>query len=370
MNKSKIRYLVLSDIHLGHTRTKTIYIIDNLHGFFRKNHNLLSKLNIIFIAGDLYDRLLASNSKEFILANEWLSTLAMYCSKYSIKLRILEGTPSHDWKQVSVFDKSIKTLGLDVDYQYINSLHIELNTDLGISILYVPDEWNHSADITYKEVQRLLAKYELESVDIAIMHGQFHHQLPMITLDSSHTENDYLSIVKYYINIGHIHISSVYQRILAQGSFDRLAHNEEGDKGCMVMTIYCTGDMEFMFLKNHNAQPYKKYDLSEYNTKDVVKYLNKELPKLDLGTRVKVIVNNSEISRLLMPIQDRFKDLVFTIDKKKNKTKQVIKNNRVVITPFEITKDNIVNLLSKELVSNGMCGIDVELANKELHNVV
>ena len=46
-------------------------------------------------------------------------------------------------------------------------------------------------------------------------------------------------------------ISSVFERILAQGSFDRLAHNEEEDKGGIVVTIdKVNGNHSYRFIKN------------------------------------------------------------------------------------------------------------------------
>ena len=370
MNRSKISYLVISDIHLGHGRIKTEYIVNNLLTLFKEKHNVIKKLDIIFLAGDVYDKLLASSSKEFAIANEWLSMLALYCQKHNIKLRMLEGTPSHDWKQVSLFSTTLKALNIDVEYKYIDHLTIEYMEDLGIYILYIPDEWNSDSKDTIAEVRELMGKMGLAKVDIAIMHGQFKYQLPMIELPSTHVESDYLDIVKYYINIGHIHTSSVYGRIVAQGSFDRLAHNEEEDKGCMVMSIYHTGDMNFTFLKNKGAYPHKKYDLSSYDISEIAAYLHKELSKLKLGTRVKIIIPSNEVNALLGPIKDKHKDLIFTIDKQKPKPAQVIKNNRVEFAAFEITKDNIMDLMLESLSDTAIDKEGLGILKDELESVI
>jgi len=371
VNCSSVRYLVLSDIHLGHSRTKTDYIINNLEELFRKNHSKFKKLDIIFLAGDVFDKLLSSCSNELIASTEWLSKLAMYCVSNNIKLRVLEGTPSHDWKQMALFATTLKALCIDIDYKYIDYLNIEYMEDLGINILYVPDEWNRVADDTLDDVTLLLNKRGIKKVDIAIMHGQFSYQLPMIELESSHDEDAYHKLVKYYINIGHIHTPSVYNRILAQGSFDRLAHNEEEDKGCVLVNIYHTGDMDFLFIKNPNPQPYKKYDLSTMETSKIVKFLDRELNKLKLGTRVKLVVSNTTINKLLIPIKDKYKDLIITVDKKKKVIdNDKIVNNRVVFTPFEITKDNIKELLLQELSKYNISTIDRNLVTSELDEII
>lgn len=370
MKKSKVSYLVLSDIHLGHPRIITGYIINNLHNYFAKNNSLFKKLDIIFLAGDIYDKLLSSSSKDFILINEWLSCIAMYCKKNNIKLRILEGTPSHDWRQASVFSTTIEKLGVDIDYRYINEITIEYMEDLGIDVLYIPDEINPKADQTLNEVKSLLDVRGINKVDIGIFHGQFHYQLPMVKLSSSHDEESYLNIVRYYINIGHIHTSSAYGRILAQGSFDRLAHNEEEAKGGMVMNIYCSGDMDFIFIPNPNAFPHITYDVSDIDISSIVKFLDKKLNKVKLGTRVRIIFNNSDVIAMLKPLMSKYEDIEFTMVRKKSNETPKISDNKVVIEPFEINKDNILSLMREAVVNTGMSGLAVDIIIKELKEVM
>jgi len=370
LNKSKVSYLVLSDIHLGHSRTKTEYIVNSLHNYFATNNKLFKKLDIIFIAGDTFDKLLFTSSKEYILAIDWLTTLALYCVKNNIKLRMLEGTPGHDWRQVESFYTIISKLDISLDYRYIQDLSIETMDDLGISILYMPDEVNHEAGKTYLEVKSLLEAAGRTQVDIGIFHGQFHHQLPMIKLESSHNEEDYLSIVKYYINIGHIHISSSYGRILAQGSFERLAHGEEGSKGGMVMNIYHTGDMDFIRVINKLAKTYVTYDMTNLDDSDIVKSLQSKLKKLDTGSRVRVIVANMVDTSILKPLTSRYQDIIFTVDKLKNKKENIIIRKNPAIKPFEIKKENLEELMESSLTKANITGSDLDIALKELKDVM
>ena len=90
----------------------------------------------------------------------------------------------------------------------------------------------------------------IEQVDLAMMHGNFKYQLPMPSIHM-HTEEDYLSIVRYYICINHIHTASVYGRILAPGSFDRMAHGEEEDKGYRIYSTENNKDTEFVVLNSN-----------------------------------------------------------------------------------------------------------------------
>ena len=351
MNKDSINYLVLSDIHLGHRTNKTKDIINHLINYFNVNNKIFKKLDIIFIAGDMFDRLLSNNSEEFIMSMDYLTLLAMYCKQHNIKLRILEGTPSHDWKQVNVFNSILKNLDIDIDFKYIETLHIEKMNDLGISILYVPDEYRETSIETLNEVKQLLIDNNLSKVDIAIMHGQFRYQLPIL-LESSHNEDEYLNIVKYFISIGHIHSSSVYDRILAQGSFDRLAHNEEEDKGAMYITIYNSGHKEYRFIPNKLATLFKTFN---YNEDISIEEIKKDLDTIKGVGNVRLRINiddnkHSNIKDALLSLRDKYKNLNIKIEygKKESDNVRVLdieKSNE----GFAITKDNIISLITNRI---------------------
>ena len=294
MNIPELNYFVLSDIHLGHKRNKKENIVHNLREYFKDYHKQLSKVKIIFIAGDIFDTLLSNNSNEYLLATEWLTELILYSKAHNIKLRILEGTPSHDWRQAKLISSIIDKLKIDIDYKYISTLHIEHMVDFDLNILYIPDEYKHKASDTLEEVKKLLIKENLTNVDIAIMHGQFHYQIPMIRLESSHDEDEYLNIVKYFISIGHIHTSSIYERILAQGSFDRLAHNEEEDKGGMLCTIYKDGSYRFLFLKNTRAKIFitLDYNKSSLSTEEVSNDIRNRLKGIEDDSYIRILIND------------------------------------------------------------------------------
>jgi len=135
-----------------------------------------------------------------------------------ICLRVLEGTPSHDRRQSRQFKIVKALLGIEMDLKYVDTLSIEHNEKFDCTFLYLPDEWRGCNEQTKEEVKRLLVQHNLESVDFAFMHGSFPHQLPNIKHIPVHDPEFYLSIVNKYIFIGHIHVMSQYERILAQGS--------------------------------------------------------------------------------------------------------------------------------------------------------
>lgn len=357
MNKQLIKYLVISDIHLGHNINKTEYIVNNLRDYIFKNKKF-KDLDIIFIAGDIFDRLLNPSSNDMILACVWLTELVKFCKERKIKLRILEGTPSHDWKQAKLISNIIEKLNIEIDYKYIDTLFIEDMEDLGLSILYIPDEYKHKASDTFKDVKKLMKSLGKVMVDIAIMHGQFNYQLP-IKLESSHDEEDYRSIVRFYINIGHIHTHSVRQHIIAQGSFDRLAHGEEEDKGAVLVTLEKIFDkigFKYEFIPNHKAMIFKTVDYKDHDIEYILKDLSTVCKKLPIPSNLRILTKqHSELSKNLPTIKTLYPGINIKIE---NKEKQKVEKlnlleNKVVDESFNITKENIRELMDNEMKVHG-----------------
>lgn len=347
----EIRYLVLSDIHLGHPINPTEKISLNIQLFFNRYKEVLKDIDIIFIAGDIFDRYIPSYKEEYLMATKTLTFILLFCKENNIKLRILEGTPSHDWGQAKTISTIIKELSIDIDYLYIDTLYIEKMKDLNLTILYVPDEYKHNASETLKDIHDLFKENSLTQVDIAIMHGQFHYQIPMVKLESSHDEEELTKLVKHYISIGHIHTHSSKGKILAQGSFDRLAHNEEEDKGGVLVSIKGKED-EWVFLKNSNAMLFKTYDLRDKDLDSIVQELQKIQKNLPLGSSIRFLVNDKDkfISKLkeFKKITTGYNFKVHVPDVKSiSKADKLLES--VTLKAFSINEDNIRELVASEL---------------------
>lgn len=286
---TELKYVVISDVHLGHRRNPTNRIIDNLKVYIDK---LPKDIKILFIAGDLFDRLLDNSMQDVIEINLWLHWLLLYCARGGIKLRILEGTPSHDWRQSSIIDTILHISGVSVDVAYISTLHIEIMGDLGVSILYVPDEWDIDPNNTYIQVKKLMQEVSLSKVDIAIMHGQFTYQIPNTPATiPRHSEELYLDIVNHYIHIGHVHTYSYFDRIIAQGSFDRLAHGEEEPKGGVYVSLIIDDsyvDRCHVFLVNPGALIFKTINVKGETLDEVIAYLDKHILKHPSGSYIRL----------------------------------------------------------------------------------
>lgn len=355
-----IKYLTISDVHLGHNKNRTSEIIHNLDVYFDNytKESPFTEMDIIFIAGDLFDRLLSASGTEIGEILLWVERLMRFCKRYSIILRILRGTPSHDWEMPKLLEVVFNISKIDINFRHIDTLHIEVIEELGLSVLYVPDEWNPDCNETANQVKQLMADLNMNQVDIAIMHGNFPHQLPSAAHNvPKHDPGFYLSIVRYFINIGHIHIFSVYERILAQGSFDRISHGEENAKGGIVCHLSKQFGNSFVFVENKLAKVFKTIVIKHKDLDRSVKQVEKEVAKLPKNSHIRIKANKDH--PLYVAFEDlklRFLDFFFTKTSLEDEDEEnTIINNTVSLneaySPIHINRDNIVALILDQVKS-------------------
>lgn len=258
---NKLRIASFSDIHLGANRTTTPEILAGLYDAFDKNR-LYENIDVLVIAGDLFDRLLEVNNEHLTSIIVWMSYVIRQCERKDITLLVLAGTKSHDRDQNELWISTAGAMRSGCKLHYANTLSIEYFKDWDMNVLFVPDNLNPDSAVTWSELEELMEAKGLKKVDFAVMHGQFQHQLPEFISEKSpatHKNSNYLNIVEHYIFVGHIHTHSVYDRILAQGSFDRMAHGEEEPKGFLMAEINLRGNVSddwFKFIPNPKAKKY------------------------------------------------------------------------------------------------------------------
>ncbi len=276
-----LKLLSISDIHLGHKQVSTQHIVNNLNYYLPDNNSML-EIDIIFLVGDIFDDVFSLRDDNTGIIQRFIVRLLKLCKKYDIVLRVLEGTPSHDGKQSKQFQLLNEFLKIDTDILYVDTLSIEYINRFNINVLYIPDKWRGSCEQTQNEVIRLLHDNGLSQVDYSLIHGQFKHQLPELkTIEDFHNSDFYLSITRKYIFVGHIHFMSQFKRILAQGSFDRLRHNEEGPKGFLYVESYQDIAQDVVcFKENKHAAIFKKIFVEYQTQSGLIATLNKLLLEL------------------------------------------------------------------------------------------
>lgn len=280
-SKNKINILEFSDVHLGHHRTKTPDVLKFLYSLL-PNTQATRDLDLIIIAGDLFDRLLYNNDPYVGDITIWMAWLLRKCEQYDIVLRILEGTPSHDRGQPKNFVDLHTAMESKADFKYVSDLEYEYHAGLDLSILYLPDEWHTDLMYTYECAKLKLAEHGQTQVDIAVMHGAFEYQYPPNVPAHTHSSELWQALVRYLIFIGHVHTHSQYGKILAAGSSDRLKHGEEEDKGALRVVLDRDHQHRIDFVKNEYAKIFRTIDCRNLDTDaaiELVKAVADEVPE-------------------------------------------------------------------------------------------
>jgi DNA repair exonuclease SbcCD nuclease subunit len=369
----EFRLAVLSDIHLGSKRNKTEDIIYNLKRAFPDTQET-AELDMVVFCGDIFDRLLEYPDEDVTHINIWIFEFLHLCSKNNIVVRILEGTPSHDRFQSEIFNTIKHISSLDVDLKYFKALDIEYIARFDKTFLYVPDEWEVTTDKTLEDVKSLMKAKNLTQVDFALMHGNFDYQLGAhIKKIPRHNSDEYLKLVKYYIFIGHIHIFSSKDRIIAQGSFDRLAHGEEGPKGHVRAVITHDDEKEFFFCENKLARIYKTFKCYKYTLEETLDYLRKKVSKLPSKSCVRVEADRDHpIFSNMNQLVAMYPTIVWLKLLKSNDVEDEIINTDEVeeYTQITINKDNIVSLLMSRITNLGVDPIIISKSEKLLTELI
>lgn len=282
---------VISDVHLGHGRVHASKIIAYLKDTFPAWR--LTLLDMVVITGDLFDKLLKYGGDDAVMITRWLDGFLRDCAHHNVMVRILEGTPSHDNKQSRWLPFITELAGINLDIRYYDTPTIDTLWDGGPLALWIPDEVNHDANDTWMQVNELMRLHGTSYVDYAFMHGMFTFQEPVRTV-VSHNVDNYLSIVRQRIYIGHHHTHCEYDRITVPGSPERLRHNEEEAKGHLQFTIasdYSAKDEYFII--NPDATVFSTVDLQGVDLKTAIKRLEavEEWPQ---GSHVRLLLSRSD----------------------------------------------------------------------------
>jgi hypothetical protein len=377
MLKKELRIGAVSDIHMGHARNPTASICKN----FRReinNAEFLRSIDLLLIVGDFYEKLLSNDSQDSMDSDVEISLLLRNCQRYGVVLRVVEGTRSHDRGQPRRFltnlDKQ-RDAGLPLpDLQYFNTIHIEYIESLGIHMLYVPDDMGNTAQ-TLERVRELMSEMGLSQVDFAMMHGFFPHQLGNIP-EQAHLVHDpqaYLALVRFLIFIGHVHTTSQYERIFAQGSFDRLAHNEEGPKGYLRAVVQPDGNFVMEFLENTGALIFKTIAVETDDVVEAILQIDRQVEGLASGSYIRVLtpVGHSILSNNKM-LLERWPQFIWSQEAKDRDKKkpQVLMEVRPHYHPVILTPTTLREVVSERLKQKNYPAELVETIDRQLGEVM
>ena len=350
--KYPIRIASISDIHLGHKRNKTENIIANLNKYL-SNGAFMSTIDLLFIAGDVFDELLDLSNPDIAKIDLWIARLLLWATRNDVQICVLEGTPSHDRGQSNRF-VTINTLMAHsghkgADLLYVDTLSIVYLERFNLNVLFVPDEWGPSAEDTLDQVRALMRDKGLTQVDLGIMHGLFPHQLDIdIPHLSRHDNVAYTALVKYFISIGHIHTFSQFDNIIAQGSFDRLSHNEEEAKGFIRAEINEDGTYVVTFIENKTAATFKTITCNHDSVTENLLWIDQQTKDLRTGSFCRIEAHyQNPIHSNMSVIKERWPCFTWSEIKrgKEKKESKIAIDHKNIYVPIVLDRVNLPNQL-------------------------
>ena len=352
-NLTSLKIATLSDVHLGHRKNPTERICENIYRYF-PDDAVTAQLDVIFIAGDLFDDLLNFPDADVGHATLCMVYLLRLCKKYDIRLRVLEGTPLHDREQSQHFvTHNEGPNGIGADLLYVKTLHVEIMPDSGLSVIYLPDEYGNNAERIVEEARELIAAKGLNRVDVAVMHGAFEYQLPAAAPGVKHNPEAWLELVRYLIFIGHVHDFSTYDRIIAQGSFDRLGHGYESAKGHVRATLYPDGTYEAQFVENEGAMIFKTMDCVGLTYDQTMELLDEAAAAVPPDSRIRInAAKDNPIFENMAELYRRHPFLYWDknpVAVTKEEEEEVIEDTAPQFIPITLTPDNLSRLLLERM---------------------
>ena len=234
-----------------------------------------------------------------------------------------------------------------------NTIEIEWLEKFGLWILYIPDEANPTAALTFEAVQYEMSRLGIKQVDICLMHGSFDYQMPFAP-EHQHNSEAFNKLVKYFTSVGHIHQNSRKGNIIAQGSFDRICHGDEGVKGLHITTVDRRRETwSTEFIENKEAMIFKTIDLSGMELDKALKKCVKLLEGIPEGSYVRYLAESSSV---LYQSQTVLQNTFAQYQWSKKATDTVARKHTVMefTTTFnavQLTRENLGGLL-KERVLN------------------
>jgi DNA repair exonuclease SbcCD nuclease subunit len=221
---------VISDIHFGAMPIELL--LNELQIEFLDYLDKLAVLDAVVITGDIYDQKLSLNSIHVKASFEFLRRLIEICKNKGSKLRIIEGTKSHDNNQLESFGILTR---VNADIKIISTIEKEMLFD-NLHVLYLPEEYINDMDY-YKE-------YLSDRYDMAFGHGLFtevafvaKEQESEVTHSKAPIFNsiDFIKCCYGPVFFGHIHTKQIIKdKIFYVGSFSRWCYGEEAPKGFYI----------------------------------------------------------------------------------------------------------------------------------------
>lgn len=254
--------LVLSDVHVLPKTIPNYHIVESLRQMLSVDR--LRRVDALFITGDFWDRLINAVEmvSEYDEAVDIVIEILENCKAANTVLRVVKGTPFHDWDQSKWFVRLNALAKIGADVRYYDDVYLEKDPTLDVWIGYIPDAIRPEPQQVYDELVEMMKTLGCDKIDYILAHGFFDFQNTYGA--PAYDTVAFSEIVRYGIFCGHDHGFKQHLKVTVPGSFERLTHGDEGPKG-MLESRVINGVHHVTFLENKNAAWIFTKDLTTYN---------------------------------------------------------------------------------------------------------
>lgn len=280
-----MKVVILSDIHFGSTSKFDNSFLKTLSFTSKK----IKEINpdIIFFAGDTFDRAITLADRSFTQFSEFFVSLPDDCLKVFI-----EGTNSHDRKQGKKFPEIFDNTQY---YDEVSLLNVK-----GKKILLLPEQYLPKSE--YHEMYKDLfnKKYDLVvghgNIESMIYTGSEPHDDTRESSSSPPHDVSFLkSLTDNYTIFGHNHIrtydSNINPKVIYNSSLFRTSYEGEGiPPGFHVVEFHKNKKAGLEFIENKNIPYFRTFKISDFLTKDDL--MDEAMDTTDFIDKINIVIND------------------------------------------------------------------------------
>lgn len=349
-----IKMLMVSDVHFG---AKDINQSEMSDAFIDTIFPVLKTSDIFFINGDFFDDLVSFDNHGFDPIYETILMMFHMCEKHDVKLRVLQGTWSHDRNQLKRFNSFYKNNHFTFDYRFIDTIDLEEISfkDRSLRFFFIPDDlpFKTSDDIVEVLKNKMVEK-DWDFVDYGCMHGFFDFTFPK-NVSQENTlvfKESQFPFVRKAIDVGHVHQHRICGNVFSNGSFDRLCQGDEDPKGCVLFTDY-PDKYTASFIENKNAAIYDTLIISENaTTEDISRIIDNHIASLNTNRKINlrfIVDSTDQYEAIKTYVKDKYPDV--KIARKKSTDKSDSNIVLLANTSFVSTREKKITPTRKTLSS-------------------
>jgi DNA repair exonuclease SbcCD nuclease subunit len=259
--------------------------------------------DLVVIGGDITDKAmgLGENATRYLIG--FFIDLFTELGKRKIPIVLLRGTISHDREHLKVLKEIHDCGNFGNTLYYVDTLSLGTIPECDLKVLYIPDDLPFkTSDAAIAVVKEQMAERGWDAVDYVFFHGYFQHALPEGIPAPPHCtfSADQFGFVKRAVLCGHVHTRSQHKNVFYNGSFDRLRHGEEEEKGFLYVKDNGK-DLKVTFVENARATPFVTIDLTQAKGDVTEAYRDRIKPLLKHASpHVRIIHPDTEIRRGLV----------------------------------------------------------------------